>query len=468
MIEQKKYESIWQHDLYREFAPGESYLPQFMRIAKPRSVHSVVDIGCGTGRGALQIYLQTGASVTMLDFAANCLDEDVRGSLGERFRFRQHDITRPIGEVYDIGYCTDVLEHLPTEDVPAALKNIVCAARRVYFVIATKEDKLGDLVGEPLHLTVQPMSWWLEQLEELGFRVDYSKEYDAGCEIYGSAFADGHDFAKIGSLNTSEQQVRHNIWRNLSLGLQEIVPHKAQPDQRVILLAGGPSLADFEDQIIAEGREGVPIVTTNGAYNWLLARGIKPAAQVMLDARAFNKRFIEPIVDTCKYLICSQSDHDTVASLPKDRTWLWHSGGSDLVQEELDAWAKEYATGREWWPVYGGTTVTSRAITLLAMLGFRQLEIYGWDSCLRGDVHHAYAQPENDSKTIFTIHLGGREFRCHPWQIVQANELGRLVRYVWGKIDDLKLCVHGDGLIAHMLSTSADLAVLNADEAKGV
>lgn len=468
MNEQRKYEAVWAEPIYRASAPGEGYASRFLGFAKPTQKHSIIDFGAGTGRGALAIYLGSGARVLMVDFAGNCLDDEVRESLSDRLIFRQHDLTQPLDERADYGYCTDVMEHLPPEHVDQVLANIVTAARQVYFVVSTREDRLGRLVGEPLHLTVQPHAWWKEKLESVGFRVDFEKEYPEGSEFWGSAYANGNDFAAIGSLNTDEQTISSNIWRNLQLGLQEISPHEVQPEARVILLAGGPSLNDFEQLIVEEGRAGTPIVTTNGTYNWLIERGIRPAAQVMLDARPFNRRFLAPLVAGCKYLICSQSDHETVSALPRDQTWIWHSGGSELVKAELDAWARQHEAGRQWWPVFGGTTVTSRAITLLAMLGFRQIEIYGWDSCLRDGAHHAYSQPENDSRHIFRIHVGGREFRCHPWMIVQANELTKLVRAIWGRIDDLKLCVHGDGLIAHMLATSAELAVLDAAPAAGV
>jgi hypothetical protein len=190
----------------------------------------------------------------------------------------------------------------------------------------------------------------------------------------------------------------------------------------------------------------------------LIQRGIKPAAQIMVDARPFNARFVEPVVDTCRYLFSSQAAHEAVVKVPKEQAWLFHSGDNDTVRACFDEFCAETQTEREWWPVYGGTTVVGRALTLLAMLGFRKIEVFGWDSCLRGDQHHAYDQPENDGQRVIDVDYGGRQFKCHPWMLIQAGEVQKLVRFIYGHIEGFSLNVRGDGLIAHIFNHAAELA----------
>lgn len=445
--EQSKYERLWgEFGQYRAVAPGEHWADQFIATAKPTSGSTVIDFGCGTGRGALRIRQLTGATVHALDFTANCLDADVKPWLGEAFTFTQHDITKPIALRADYGFCTDVLEHIPPQDVDAVLRNIGIACRHLYLNISTVDDAMGALIGEPLHLTVEPAVWWHSKLEELGFRIDRSQDHGECVTFYVSAYLNANDIGEMAQINVEEERIRSNIRANLSLNLREIEIFKPQPDQVVYLLAGGPSLADSESEIIEAGRAGTPIVTVNGTYGWLLDRGIKPAAQVMVDGRAFNKRFVDRHVDTCKYLISSQCDHELVKSLPPEQTWLWHSANSDLVKDELE--------GRSWHPVSGGTTVITRAIVLLAMLGFRKVEIFGLDSCLRDTAHHAYDQPENDSNLVLDVKVGDRTFKCHGWMVLQAEDFQNIIRYVLGVIPDFEMIVHGDGLISHMLDTA--------------
>jgi SAM-dependent methyltransferase len=450
MSEQSKYEQLWaEHKQYRRVAPGEYLAEQFLDLAKPRQEQVVYDFGCGTGRGAARIGLQ--CRVVGFDFAANCLDA------GIDIEFRQHDLTTPLDmPVSDFGFSTDVLEHIEPDNVDRVLLNIGAAARRVYLNISTVPDAMGALIGEPLHLTVESAFWWHDKLVELGFRVDWSHYDEHSATFYCSAWASGQDFEDISILNVTHERVISNIKANLSLGLREIAPHKVQPDKVIRLLAGGPSLADAEDEILVAGRDGEPIVTVNGTYGWLLERGVKPAAMVMVDARDWNKRFLTQTVDTCKYLMGSQCDHEVVASLPREQTWLWHSSGSELVKQAVNEWTQENGGHHQWYPVAGASTVVTRAITLLAMLGYRKVEIFGWDSCLRDDKHHAYEQPENNGRGTVPVTVGGRTFTCHPWMVVQASEVVKLIRHVWSAVPDLELSVRGDGLIAAMLNTAGE------------
>jgi hypothetical protein len=49
---------------------------------------------------------------------------------------------------------------------------------------------------------------------------------------------------------------------------------------------------------------------------------------------------------------------------------------------------------------------------------------------------------------------GDRIFYCHPWMIAQAQEMMDLIRVLG---EEIELAVHGDGLLAHIFTTSAAL-----------
>lgn len=453
------YEKMWEHEDYRKVAPGESYVYRFIEWAKPSSESRIIDFGCGTGRGAMLLKVLTDADVMALDFAGNALDPSLR-ALAPVIGFRQHDLREPLQEkVADFGYCTDVLEHIAPEDVEKVLSNIFTAARRVFLAISTVPDHFGPAVaGEPLHLTVKPHEWWKASLENMGVRIE--REHDGGeiAFFYGSIYATGQDYADVSSVNVEHSRIRENIAANMRAGLHDFCPHEVQKDTKVYLLAGGPSLKDHEQEIIELGKAGGLFVTVNGTYGWLIERGIKPAAQVMIDAREFNARFLDPIIPTCKYILSSQTANEAVSKVPKEQGWLFHSGDTEIVKECFDEFCKETGANREWYPVYGGTTVVSRALVCLAMLGFRNVEVFGWDSCLRDGEHHAYDQKENDSDHVVSISIGGKEFKCHPWMVVQAHEFPKLIQYILGPIPDFNLCVRGDGLIAHILNHTAQSA----------
>lgn len=454
MTEVQKYTAVWNRPEYRVSAPGEHFVSDFLRHAKPGNGDTVIDFGCGTGRAALRI--SEYAPVLMLDFAENCLDRSVRDALGERLTFRQYDLTQPMELTGTYGFCTDVMEHIPTDDVDTVLKNICTAVLRVYFNISTMQDNMGVLIGEPLHLTVKPMEWWKEKLESLGFRIDYSKDLGASAVFYGSIYANGNDIAEKTSLNVSMDRVRQNMLANMALGMNDVCPHKVQ-DEVIYVLAGGPSLAQHENEVVLLGRLGAKLVTVNGTYKWLIDRGIRPAAHFMVDGREFNERFIHTIIDTCKYIFSSQTAHEAVKKVPKEQGWIYHSGDSEMVKEVFEEHCRGLGYDKAWYPVPGGTTVINRALVVLAMLGFRHIEIFGWDSCLIDDKHHSYEQKENDDNYIIEVIVGGRKFKCHPWMVVQANEVPKLIRHIFGLIDGFEINVRGDGLIAHILNHTANM-----------
>jgi hypothetical protein len=122
------------------------------------------------------------------------------------------------------------------------------------------------------------------------------------------------------------------------------------------------------------------------------------------------------------------------------------------------------------YPVTGGTTIGIRTITLLRLLGFQTIEIFGLDSCWKGDRHHAYSQPENDRdmrREIWLRHYRSdgdkvvqfrddkaMQFFCSPWQVRQAEDFLALIKE---RGDLFRLNVHGNGLLATMLRTGAEM-----------
>ena len=56
------------------------------------------------------------------------------------------------------------------------------------------------------------------------------------------------------------------------------------------------------------------------------------------------------------------------------------------------------------------------------------------------------------------MRVGGREFKCHPWMMLQAFEFQNIVTNFLAKFDDFEMIVHGDGLIAAIINHAAELA----------
>ena len=457
--EADKYQKMWSHEEYRRFSPGEKVAQLFLEKAAPNRGDTVIDFGAGTGRAAFQLAVFGGVHVTMVDFADNCLDDDIRQMLttqAQTMRFVLADLEKNIPVSAKYGLCTDVMEHIPEDKVDIVLNNILRSANEVFFQISCIQDGCGRLIGEVLHLTVKSYEWWMEKFREHKATIHWSHNSGGEAIFYVSSWENLTSITKTGVLNTSAEVIIEHVKINAKRNLAQLRPHQTQPDTVISLLAGGPSLKDFWGDIEEKWRGGQKIVTVNGTYNECLKRGINPSAQIVTDARDHNLRFVQPVIPTCKYLLASQCHPSLFDAVPPEQIHVWHTpiGDSELtkiVEEEL------HARNQIWYPVPGGSTVTLRAMTLLRILGFCKMEIYGFDSCLADDgSHHAYEQKENDGKeVIISVICGGRVFRCHSWMASQAQEFLDQMRHLL--LDEVEIMVHGDGLIAHILKTGAGI-----------
>lgn len=451
MSEAEKYERMWAFPQYRAVAPGEHVAVEFLSHARPPRGSTVIDFGAGTGRGALMLAIMGGVKVDMLDFAPNCLDPEVQQALvtqSDVLSFRLQDLNRSVPIAAPYGFCTDVMEHIPPNEVDRVLQNILRAAQHVFFQISLVDDVCGKLIGYPLHLSVHPFEWWAAKFRDLDCQVHYAQDRGDTAIFYVTAWTGGKELSKAGVLNVLEELVVANVKANIAGPWINMTPH--EPNEfEVMILGGGPSLAGELDRIRALRENGVKLITLNGTYNWAIENGLKPSATVVVDAREFNQRFTHPVMPDCKYLISSQVHPAVLEGLPPERTYLWHTQ-MDIIREALN---EHYAkTSTAWWGVFGGSTVMLRAIPLLRILGFRKFHLFGFDSCLSDQAHHAYAQPENDRDVPVSCVVGDRVFICHPWMVSQAQEFMDMSKYLG---DETQIEVYGDGLIAHILKVGA-------------
>ncbi|CAM5998768.1 unnamed protein product [Sphagnum balticum] len=443
---------MWAHAEYRAVAPGEDAAKLFHDIALPKKGSSVIDFGAGTGRGALALAAFAGLQVKMLDFAGNCLDPEIREALQSQshmLSFHQHDLNQPVPFSAKYGFCTDVMEHIPPEEVDRVLANILKSAQHVFFQISTEEDVCGRLIEKPLHLSIHNYEWWLAKLQQFDCFVSWSDEAQSHCSFYVTAWQSAQSFIDVGVINTEEAEIRKNVEANLIAGWRQVRPYLLN-DWDVMILGGGPSLETHLETIKQLRLEGVKLITLNGTYNWALEKGLKPSAQIMVDAREFNYRFTKPVSEDCRYLIASQCNPKVFEGLPPDMTMTWHTG-AEHIKDLLDTYLSE------WYAIPGGPTVLLRAIPLLRMLGYRRMHLFGCDSCLQDGRHHAYSQPENDEPYIIDTICGDRIFQCHAWHIAQAQSFIDLIKVLG---EEIELEIHGDGLLRHILTTGAELADL--------
>lgn len=168
--ERATYEEMWGFVPYSEHSPGEQWAGAFAQMSGNTMRGSVLDAGCGGGKGAIALH-EWGFAVTMADLTDVGLEEGAR-----QFPFHRiplwGNLKREFGFV-DWVYCADVLEHIPTEWTMLAVSRMLEVARRgCFFSIAFVPDQFGAVIGTPLHQTVQSFSWWKARLNEIGHVTD--------------------------------------------------------------------------------------------------------------------------------------------------------------------------------------------------------------------------------------------------------------------------------------------------------
>jgi hypothetical protein len=172
LSEKDKYTNIWKLDSYRECSPGEIIAPIFLDVMKVEGNGPVIDFGCGTGRGGLAL-AKAGLDVTLTDFVSGSRDHEAL-----TLPFLEWDLTKPCPLRAPYGYCTDVMEHIPPEDVEKVIQNIMQSAGSVFFQISTAPDAFGAVIGHDLHLSVHPHEWWREKIESFGFKVVWNQQQE--------------------------------------------------------------------------------------------------------------------------------------------------------------------------------------------------------------------------------------------------------------------------------------------------
>lgn len=169
--EQEKYESIWNVPSYRASSPGflqtAVFFDFFKDLLKPHD--SITDFGCGSGFSALS-FLENNLTVHLIDIASNALHDKITALTllsPDRIKFTTSCIWELNEDIpsSDWIYCVDVLEHLPTEKIDDALREIAKRTKKGGLLqIFLQDEPFGQLIGETLHLTIKPLPWWIEKI----------------------------------------------------------------------------------------------------------------------------------------------------------------------------------------------------------------------------------------------------------------------------------------------------------------
>lgn len=186
LTEEQKYDLMWKRGDYGLESPGEKVAAKFIEVVKPKASARIADFGCGSGKASLALDKLGEFNITCVDFVEHSRDEEAR-----KFKFVKANLSSQSVPIYvNHGFCADVMEHIPPELVTQTIKNVMGSCHDCFFQISTIPDDFGGAIGQPLHLTVKPHSWWKEQFLSLGFAVLWEEEQEIAALFHISSTGD--------------------------------------------------------------------------------------------------------------------------------------------------------------------------------------------------------------------------------------------------------------------------------------
>jgi uncharacterized Rossmann fold enzyme len=212
--------------------------------------------------------------------------------------------------------------------------------------------------------------------------------------------------------------------------IKEAQPIKTEP---ILLVASAPSVRGQIEVIRKMKAAGSPIVAIKGAHDWLIAQGVIPDYALAIDPQEHRIAFYKPRKEV-HYMIASQCHPALFDNLNGYQVTIWHP----YVKKGQDRPKNSMLIG-------GGTTSGLRAISLFYVLGYRQFELFGFDSCNEGQMLRVNGEKikEGDKLVEVKIDPQGETFYCNTAMALQAEHFQTYYEY----LPDAVFNGHGHGLI---------------------
>ncbi len=214
----------------------------------------------------------------------------------------------------------------------------------------------------------------------------------------------------------------------------------------VAIVGGGPSLSTQLDKL----RQYPYIIACGSVHDYLLENKITPNWCVIVDPDPVVNRYLTKRNNWTKYLVASQCSPATFDYLKDSNVYMWHAGGHSRNFVEGDI------------VLGGGCTVGTRAMIIAMCFGFKQLHLFGMDTCvIDEDNHHAYkfATEQESIGKIHEIALGGpdgQKFKIADYMLGQIFDFKNILHTCANKLD---ITVHGGGTLAYIMEYGKKLAL---------
>lgn len=216
--------------------------------------------------------------------------------------------------------------------------------------------------------------------------------------------------------------LRANLSRGLPWAMR--VPERTG---RLAIVGSGPSVANRLHMLRHWDGE---IWAINGAYDFLLSKGITPRGFFGVDPLPGLAEYVSNAKDETTFYIAATCDPSVLDALQGKDVVLWFPECEDSYPEGAQT-------------VTGGTSAITRAPFLGEMLGYRDITLFGADSSFDQDryCYQAGRYKEDSTRQTIAVDVNGAQYLTDINLMHQASQLGVIV-------DALGLKIESDGLIA--------------------
>ena len=196
--------------------------------------------------------------------------------------------------------------------------------------------------------------------------------------------------------------IKNNIKSNMTLidPKKWVTKHMAH-QQKAILVSAGPYLDYGALKIFIDDNPDAKLLTVKHAYPHLIANGIKPWGCIILDPRPITgvsthnvvrKDLFKNLDPDTNFFVASMTDPSvTNFFIAKEcKIWGWHAF-TDSLREESEQGTQiqnqqvkvpdDLGIPKGATMITGGTCAAMRGIGILHTMGFRNIDLFGFDSC---------------------------------------------------------------------------------------
>ncbi len=270
-----------------------------------------------------------------------------------------------------------------------------------------------------------------------------------GSPLHPVAYQENFDPALV-------QVATTNMKHALTLGLPELEVGSVKPG-KAIIVGAAPSVREHIDRIkeLASDPENI-VFAINDANDFLMANGIVPHGNVLFEVDQDLKELERRHHPDITYYIHSFAHPTTFEHFADKKVILWHCFSAEREHNEL----LKHFKNKQFMVGGGVCTTLSKTMPLCMFMGYRDFELFGFDSSFADDTHFN-GSPYGDKMRVLEItvqvrnsetgEMKERTFKTLPYLARQADEFRRACEcHHWM----MKIRVHGDGLLPWMHRTT--------------